>query len=458
MMSATAIAAAVRGRQMSASSVADTVLGEIGSKNPGLNAYTSVLAERAMAEAHAVDSRIAHGDDPGPLAGIPYGVKNLFDVSGLATLAGSRINRDLPAATADAVLVQRLAGAGAILLGTQNMDEYAYGFTTENAHDGATHNPRKRDRSAGGSSGGSAASVAAGLGAFALASDTNGSIRVPASFCGIFGLKPTFGRLPRTGTFPFVFDLDHLGLLARNASDLALVYDVLQGADTNDPGCAPRAPDFTWPSLQQFPTDLRIGVLGGWFRDMADGEAIEAVGEVASALGARARVDLPGAERARAAAFVITAAQAANLHLENLRRNAEKFDPATRGRLQAGALLPAGFVIQAQRVRRWFSEQVADVFDSFDVLLAPATPCSATMLGQTHLFLNGMDLPARPSIGLLTQPISCIGLPVVAVPVQRHGALPIGVQIIAPPWQEARALQVAARLEALGVVSAPVAA
>jgi AtzE family amidohydrolase len=457
MMSATEIAAAVRSRRMSATSVAEALLAQIGIKNAGLNAYTAILAERTLAESHAVDSRIAQGDDPGALAGVPYGVKNLFDVRGHTTLAGSRINRDLPQASADAVLVQRLAQAGAILLGTQNMDEYAYGFTTENAHDGATHNPRAKGHSAGGSSGGSAASVAAGLGAFALASDTNGSIRVPASFCGIFGLKPTFGRLPRTGAFPFVFDLDHLGVLARHAADLALIYDILQGADSKDPGCAPRAPDPALPTLHHVPADLRIGILGGWFVDMAGGEATEAVRSVASALGARARVDLPGAECARAAAFIITASQGANLHRENLCQNAEKFDPATRGRLLAGALLPASFVLQAQRVRRWFAEQAADVFKSFDVLLAPAAPCPATLLGQAHLQLNGMELPARASIGLLTQPISCIGLPVVAVPVQRAGALPLGVQIIAPPWQEARALQVAARLEALGVVSAPVA-
>jgi AtzE family amidohydrolase len=456
-MSAATIAAAVRARHVSATSVAHAVLTEIAAKNAGLNAYTAILTDRALAEAYAVDSKVAKGDDPGALAGVPYGVKNLFDVAGLTTLAGSRINRDLPAAVTDAVLVQRASQEGAILLGTQNMDEYAYGFTTENAHHGATHNPRNTAHSAGGSSGGSAASVAAGLGAFALASDTNGSIRVPASFCGIFGLKPTYGRLPRTGTFPFVFDLDHLGPLARHAEDLAMIYDILQGADSHDPGSAPRAPDVAMPALHHFPTDLRIGVLDGWFHEMADEQARDAVAIVASALGTHKKVNLPGAESARAAAFVITATNAANLHLENLSHRAGEFDPATRGRLLAGALLPANFVIQAQRVRRSFSEQVASVFQSVDILLAPATPCSATTLGQATMVLNGIEMPARPSIGLLTQPISCIGLPVVAVPIPQPGKMPIGVQIIAPPWHEARALQVAARLETLGIASAPVA-
>ncbi len=457
-MSASAIAASVRAGRVSAMSVAEAVLAEIEAKNAGLNAYTAVLAERALAEAYVVDSKIAKGEDPGPLAGVPYGVKNLYNVAGLTTRAGSRINRDLPPAENDAILIQRLTQAGAVLLGTQNMDEYAYGFTTENAHDGNSFNPRDRTRSPGGSSGGSAASVASGLGAFALASDTNGSIRVPASFCGIFGLKPTFGRLPRTGTFPFVFDLDHLGPLARHATDLALIYDALQGADANDPNCTPRNPDFASPQLQDYPTDLRIGILGGWFHDMAGDAARDAVRLVASALGASATVELPGAENARAAAFVITASQAANLHRENLARRAQDFDPATRSRLLAGALLPAGLVLQAQRVRRWFSEQTTDMFRCFEILLAPSTPCPATAIGQTTLSLNGIEMPARASIGLLTQPISCIGLPVVSVPVHSTGALPIGVQVIAAPWQEARALQVAARLESLGIASAAVAA
>ncbi len=456
-MSAAATAAAVRARKVSATAVTKSVLAEIDRKNADLNAYTTVLADRALAEARAVDGKLDNGEDPGSLAGVPYGVKNLFDVAGLVTLAGSHINRDHPPAGADAVLVQRLSQQGAVLLGTQNMDEYAYGFTTENAHYGATHNPREPAHSAGGSSGGSAASVAAGLGAFALASDTNGSIRVPASFCGIFGLKPTFGRLPRTSTQPFVFDLDHLGPLARSAEDLALIYDVLQGHDPNDPSCTPRAADVTHPRLLHLPTGLRIGVLGGWFHDMADNQARDAVAAVATALGATTKTDLPGAQSARAAAFIITASQAANLHRENLMDRAADFDPSIRGRLLAGALLPAAFVLQAQRVRRWFSEQVASLFTSFDILLAPSTPCAATTLGQTTLLLNGIEMPAKPSIGLLTQPISCIGLPVVAVPIHQPGKLPIGVQIIAPPWQEALALQVAARLETRGIASAPVA-
>jgi AtzE family amidohydrolase len=457
-MNATAIGAAIRARTATATSIATAALHRIEAHNPALNAYTAVLAERALAEAHAVDAAIADGRDPGTLAGIPYGVKNLFDVAGLSTRAGSIIGRDRPPAQQDAVLIRRMAQHGAILLGTQTMDEYAYGFTTENAHDGTTRNPHDPSRVAGGSSGGSAAAVAAGLGAFALASDTNGSIRVPASFCGIFGLKPTYGRLPRTGAFPFVFDLDHVGPLARTTQDLALVYDALQGADPHDPACAGRPLEPALPHLAHYPPDLRIGILDGWFNDNANAAARAAVSHVADALGAHTKVSLPGAEAARASAFLITAAQGANLHLPNLRTRAADFDPATRDRLLAGALLPASVVLQAQRVRRWFADQAAQVFRSFDILLAPATPCAATPIGQETLELHGKAYPLRPSLGLLTQPLSCIGLPIVAVPVYHPGALPIGIQIIAPPWQETRALQVSAHLERIGAAgAAPVA-
>lgn len=351
------------------------------------------------------------------------------------------------------MLITRLNRAGAVLIGTQAMDEYAYGFTTENAHYGTVHNPHDVARVAGGSSGGSAAAVAAGLGMLALASDTNGSIRVPASFCGLFGLKPTYGRLPRSGSYPFVFDLDHLGALARHAEDLALAYDVLQGHDGRDAACMTRPSEPALPSLRGSWAGLRIGVLGGWFDTMADTTARQAVAHVADALGAMPGAMLSLAEAARAAAFLITAASGANLHVTDLRARAEDFDPATRDRLLAGALLPANLVLQAQRVRRAAYEEARQLFGAYDLLLAACTPCAATTIGQADIELGGRTMAARPSLGLLTQPISCIGLPVVAVPVCLAGRLPIGVQLIAPPWQEARALQVAAWLEAEGVVS-----
>ncbi len=238
--SATEIAGAVAGGATTATAVAHAALARVAALNPGLNAYTDITAERALREAAAVDAGRDAGRPPGPLAGVPFAVKNLFDVAGLPTRAGSKINRDRPPAAADAALVRRLNAAGAVLLGTLNMGEYAYDFTGANVHDGACRNPHDPERISGGSSSGSGAATAAGMAPVSLGSDTNGSLRVPASLCGVFSLKPTYGRLGRGGTFPFVDSLDHLGPFARSAEDLALAYDALQGPD---PGrsrlCAP---------------------------------------------------------------------------------------------------------------------------------------------------------------------------------------------------------------------------
>jgi len=447
------IAAAVRAKQISAEASVAAAQSVIAKREPALNCFTTLYGEVALAEARALDARIAKGEDPGPLAGVPFGVKNLYDVEGFATLAGSKINRENPPAKMDATVVGRLRRAGAIPVGAQNMDEYAYGFITENTHYGPTRNPHDTARVAGGSSGGSAAAVAAGMTPFSLGSDTNGSIRVPAAFCGVFGLKPTFGRLPRTGIYPFVSDLDHVGLFAGSTADLALVYDVMQGPDPSDKSCAQRPAAPVLPLLDSF-CPLMIAKLGDWFVDGACPEALTALEAVAAALGGGPSVSLPEAGRARAAAFCLTAAEGAALHLADLRARSSDFDPATRDRLLAGALLPSAVLIKAQRLRRWFQDQAAQLFAQFDLLLAPAAPCVAPFVGQATLRLGDRELPARANMGLYTQPISFIGLPVVAVPVHAPGNLPVAVQLIARPWQEEKAFQAAAYLERAGVVGA----
>jgi AtzE family amidohydrolase len=455
------IAAAVRYGRVSAEAMAEASLARIARSDGVVNAFTDLTATRARAAAQALDQRLRAGDPAAralPLLGVPYAVKNLFDIEGLTTLAGSKIERGRPPAPRDGPLLQRLDAAGAVLVGALNMDEYAYGFTTENSHEGPTRNPHDPSRVAGGSSGGSGAAVAAGQVPISLGSDTNGSIRVPASLCGVFGLKPTFGRLPRNGSYPFVASLDHLGPFARSVRDLALAYDAVQGFDATDPGCQPRPAEPAMPALARGREGLRIARLDGYFADNAGPEAQAAVARVAAALGGLAGVELPEVARARAAAFVISNAQGAALHLGDLRQRAQDFEPLSRDRFLAGALLPAAWVQQAQRVRRWFALRAAELFREVDVLIAPATPVVAPAIGSEWIEVDGRRLPARPSLGLLTQPISCIGLPVCAVPVWGvHPTLPIGVQIIAAPWREDHALRVAHALEEAGVCHAPVA-
>ncbi len=453
-LSASEIAQAVAGRKISALSATEAALARIARYNPVLNCFTDVTAERARAKARAVDAAIAAGQSVGALAGVPFAVKNLFDVQGLATRAGSKINRDLEPSARDATLIERMEAAGAVLVGALNMGEYAYDFTGENVHDGPSRNPHDVTRMTGGSSGGSGGAVGGGLVPLALGSDTNGSIRVPASFCGIFGLKPTYGRLSRARSFPFVASFDHLGPFARTTSDLALAYDAMQGPDPDDAACADRPVEPAAPSLAQDVGGLRVAVAGGYFQQNVFPEAVEAVARVAKALGTTRIVEIPEAARARAAAYVISTTEGASLHLDRLRRRPDDFDPAVRDRLLAGAMVPAPLVDRAQKFRRWYRARVLELFKSVDVILAPATPCVAPKLGQATFMLDGVELPVRANIGIHTQPISFIGLPVVAVPVPLE-PMPIGVQIIAAPWREDIALRTAYALERMSVVSAP---
>ncbi|MCT6590420.1 AtzE family amidohydrolase [Pantoea dispersa] len=436
---------------LSARDIAQQTLAAIEQHNPAINAWTAVTAQRMLREADRLDQQRQRGEPLPALAGIPYAVKNLFDVAGHSTLAGASLFSERPVAQQDAWAVSKLQQSGALLSGMLNMDAYAYGFTTENTHYGATRNPRDLSRVAGGSSGGSAAAVAAGLVHFSLGTDTNGSIRVPASLCGIFGLKPTFGRLSRSGSHPFVASLDHIGPFARSVEDLSLVYDALQGGDASDAFQAARPAEPVSDRLSAGSEKLRSAVLGGFFADWCSDEARAAVAVAARALGATEEVTLPQAELARSAAFIMTAAEGGNHYLPALRTQPERFEPNSRERLLAGAMLPAAWYVQAQRFRRHFQQQVLPLFDHYDVLIAPATPCTATTIGQETIHINGQDLPTRASMGMLTQPISFLGLPVCSVPLLTASGLPIGLQLIAAPFNEQLALRAAWTLQQQGV-------
>ncbi|WP_293139267.1 AtzE family amidohydrolase [Okeania sp. SIO3I5] len=444
---AVAIASAIKTEKTTTETLITKFLEQIYNRNKTLNCFTAITTESALNRAKQIDKDIAQGKNPGLLAGVPFAVKNLYDIAGLTTLAGAKINAENPPATQDATAVAKLKEAGAILVGALNMDEYAYGFVTENSHYGATPNPHDITRISGGSSGGSAAAVAAGLVPITLGSDTNGSIRVPAALCGVFGFKPTYGRLSRAGVFLFASSLDHVGPFARSVGDIATVYDVLQGADARDPVCTNRPPESCLPQLNQGIKDLRIAIADDHFAKGGEPEVFAAVEQVASALGVTQRVTIPEAHRARAAAYIITAAEGANLHLENLRTRPQDFDPATRDRFLAGALIPGDWYIQAQRFRTWYQGCVQEIFKEVDIILAPTTPCVAPLLGQEKMTIAGEEVLVRPNLGLYTQPLSFIGLPVLSVPIRRTNGLPLGVQIIAAPYNEALILRVAAFLE-----------
>lgn len=455
ILDAVQLAQLIASGECSASEVLSASLDRVASTDCKVNAFTELTIDRARAKADAIDAMRVRGERLPPLAGVPFAVKNLFDIAGLATRAGSKINRNRPPAEQDAFLIGQLETAGGVLLGALNMDEYAYGFTTENTHDGPCHNPHQLEHIAGGSSGGSAAAVAAGHVSLTLGSDTNGSIRVPASLCGVWGLKPTFGRLSRRGTFPFVNSLDHVGPFANTVAGLTLGYDALQGPDPLDRACHATAIQPALPELHKGLDGLRVGVLGDYFNDHASPAAQAVVKLAAETLNARDEVAWPDAATGRAAAFVITASEGGSLHLDQLRARADDFEPLSVDRFIAGALQPVAWYLRGQRFRHLYRDRVNALFKDWDILISAATPISAPVIGTEWIEINGRTHPCRPAMGLLTQPISFAGCPVVVAPMWPAGTcgMPIGVQLIAAPWREDLALRAASALQAAGVAS-----
>ena len=446
-LDAIALSQKIKNQEIKATHFITDIIHNIEQQNPTLNCFTTILNKQALEQANKLDEGVEKGKNPGILTGVPFAVKNLFNIQSIITLAGSKINRENSPASQDATAIKKLKAAGAILVGALNMDEYAYGFVTENSHYGATPNPHDLRKIAGGSSGGSAAAVAANLVPFSLGSDTNGSIRVPAALCGIFGLKPTYGRLSRAGTILFSNSLDHIGSFTRSVRDMAAIFDVLQGEDKSDPVCTSLPSQFCFNNLTDGIDGLKIAVAGDYFKEGAEPEALEVVETVAKLLNIEEIVSIPEAHRARAAAYIITACEGSNFHLKNLRLRPQDFDPATRDRFLAGAFIPNNWYIQAQRFRRWYRDQVREIFKEVDVIIAPTTPCVATPLGQEKMIINGEEILIRPNLGRFTQPLSFIGLPVLSFPMLKTNQLPLGVQLIAAPYQELKILQVAAFLE-----------
>lgn len=453
-MDALAIAEAVRGGLIAARSVVIAALERIDALDGSINAFTTVTRQRALAEADAVDAAIEAGKDPGPLAGVPFAVKNLFDLKGVTTVAGSKIHQDYPPAMEDAISVRKLTGAGAVCLGALNMDEYAYGFTTENSHYGPTHNPHNLEHVAGGSSGGSAASVAAGMVPLTLGTDTNGSIRVPSAFCGIFGIQATYGRFSRSGALLFAESFDRIGPFARSVRDLAMSFDLLQGPDSNDKVCiqTPLAP--VLPQLEDGIEGLRIAKAGGYFAQGGLPEVFAGLEVVLKALEITETVEIPYAASGRAAAYIITGTEGGNFHMNNLKTRPQDFDPVVRDRFLAGPLVPGAWYLKAQKFRTVYQKAVLKLFETYDVILAPTTPTPATKIGQKTMVLDGVEMAVKPNIGLYTQPLSFIGLPIISVPVHLPGQLPVGVMLIGAPHSEAKLLRLARHLEKAGVVKA----
>lgn len=454
---ASKISSAVRKGEVSAREITESFLQRAITLNDKYNCFSQFLSSRALKEADKVDAIIERGGDPGVLAGVPYGVKNLFDVEGVTTLAGSVMYKDNPAAEKDATVIKRLQRSGAVLIGTLHMSEFAYGYTNENSHYGPVKNPHDITRVSGGSSGGSGSSVAAGMVSFSLGSDTNGSIRLPAALCGVFGFKPTYGSLSRFGTKMFASSFDHVGPLARSVEDIATAFDAMCGTDPYDPVCHGGNDVSLVSSLNQKIDDLRLASLDGYFKNNGSDESYESVDHVCKALNITNSVKISNTDSARGAAFVITHCEGGLEHENDIRNNIDKFDPTTRAGFITGTLLPANWYVKAQKFRSWYRSQVLNIFNDFDILLAPATPFSATKIGQKTMKLDGSDVPVLSNLGIYAQPLSFIGLPILSVPIHGIGGMPHGVQLITAPGNESSLIKIASYLENEGICIAPIA-
>jgi aspartyl-tRNA(Asn)/glutamyl-tRNA(Gln) amidotransferase subunit A len=443
------VAILLRRKKLSPVGLVDAILARIVRLNPRLNAYISVLGEQARAHARTAEREISRGRYRGPLHGVPVALKDNICTRGVRTTAGSKILADFVPA-ADATVARRLARAGAILIGKTNLHEFAYGVTTENPHYGATLNPWAQERIPGGSSGGSAAALAAGMCFGSVGTDTGGSIRIPASLCGVFGLKPTFGRVSCAGVVPLARTLDHTGPLARTVTDLAILLRAIAGRDALDPSTAiVRVPDYLC-ALRGRLVRLRFGWPEDYFLERVDEEILRAVERAArqlEELGAKIeKVALPHVTGSEAPSNRIALAEARQYHesMGYFPERAAEYGEDVRKRLDAGRDVAAVDYLQALEARRQAQAEFEETFRRVDAILAPTTPVAAPRLGKKLVTLGGEQESVRAALIRLNRPANFTGLPAISVPCgfTRDG-LPIGLQLIGRPWEEALLLQIA---------------
>jgi aspartyl-tRNA(Asn)/glutamyl-tRNA(Gln) amidotransferase subunit A len=438
------IAGLIRSREVSVQELVDQQLTRLKSLEPRLNAFITVTEEDARVAAENADRKLARGESPGPLHGVPMTLKDLLWTRGVRTTSGSKVSADF-VPQEDATTVARLREAGAVFLGKTNLHEFAYGISNVNPHYGPVRNPWNEERISGGSSGGSAASLAAGIGYGSVGTDTGGSIRIPSSLCGIVGLKPTYGLVSRYGVTPLAWSLDHVGPMARNVQDVAILFDVLTGYDPKDPTSRKRKLASVSSELDEIPAELLMAVHPGYFFEDLEPQVrklVEAAVEDLEKLGLeRIEVSIPEIEHQGTCRNVITFAEAASYHEASLRERPEDYGPATRELLELGLLVRATEYLSAQRARRRIVEAFTEAFQGFDVLVSPTVPVPAPRIGE-ELLGNGEKL--RPGLLRLPTPFNTTGFPAISVPCGfTTEGLPVGLQLAARPFHEKRLLQVA---------------
>ena len=446
----TRAAAALRRKEVSCVELTRRSLEMIQRHNPALNAFITVLSDAALARAAELDTELARGRDRGPLHGIPIALKDLFYTKGVRTTAGSPLFADF-VPDYDATVVRRLADAGAVLIGKTGLHELAYGITSNNPHFGPIHNPWDLGRIPGGSSGGSGAAVASGMVFMALGSDTGGSIRIPASFCGCAGLKPTYGRVSKHGVLPLGFSLDHAGPLATTVRDCGIALTAIAGHDSLDPTTSARAVDeygLAEPSVR----GLRIGRPENFYFDALDPEVERCVDralEAAVQLGAEVRpVRVPDVTAMNAVARVVLLAEAAAALEPHLSKRSA-FGQDVLALLDQGRVLPATAYVQAQRLRAVFTREFAKLWSGVDCIATPTTPIAAARIGENAVAVGAASEDVRLASTRLVRAVNLLGAPALSVPCGLTGSgLPVGLQLIGPPFSEAVLLRAGAAIEA----------
>ena len=443
-------AQALRQRSVSSVELTEAALKSIAALNPKLNAMLTVLEESAREEARAADQELARGVDHGPLHGIPVAVKDVFETRGVRTTCGSAIFKNhVP--ERDAAVVEKLRAAGAVLAGKTGMHELAYGITSDNPHFGTIRNPWDVDRIPGGSSGGSGAAVSAGMVFAAMGSDTGGSIRIPAAFCGTVGLKPTTGRVSRYGVMPLDFSLDHMGPLTRSVRDAAVTLQAIAGFDSRDETSSQeRVPPYL-PEPGCSIRELRIGLPQNFYFERLDPDvnaAVQRMAALAESLGGHMiPVRVPDIEALNAVSRVILLAEASAL-MEKYIGNRDQFGSDVLALFDQGRLLPATDYVNAQRLRRMMQREFAGLWKSVDCLFTPTTPMAAPRIGEKTVRLGDSVEDVRLAATRLVRGVNVLGLPAISIPCGRDSrGLPVGLQIIGRPFDEALILRVAAALE-----------
>ncbi len=431
----------IRDRSVSPVELTRACLARIDQLNPTLNTFITVTADSALDQARVAEREIFAGDYRGPLHGIPIGLKDILDTAGVRTTAASALFKDrVP--DEDAEVVRRLRAAGAIILGKQNLHEFAYGGSSMISFFGKVHNPWDITRLTGGSSGGSAASVAAGLGFAAVGTDTAGSVRLPAAYCGVVGLKPTYGRVSARGVVPLSWSYDHVGPIASSVYDVALMLQVLAGYDAADPASVDvPVPDFV-AAIAQRPPKLRIGVPREFFFDHLHPEVADAV-EKAIKLFSELPAEIRDVKLEISTDRTLASAEAYAYHEQFVARSPGLYQPATLARIQSGANIPAPDALRASRDLQASRHAIRRIFDEVDVLLTPTVPIPPPVIADLRKHPDNL----RPQELLMlrnTRPFNVWGIPTISVPcgLTKDG-LPIGLQLAAAPWREELVLQAA---------------